>query len=283
MTTCMLLLMLAAPGTQVPDGCVAAPGAKPTESGFADRVIHEKSGIELVLIPAGSFSMGTDGRKAGSNTVPKHSVTFAKSFYMGKTEVTNAEYRRFISASGYEGKSDTDPAYDLYLRHFRGKSLMSADDHYPVVWVSWHNAKAFCTWAGLALPSEAQWEYACRAGATTLYYFGDKQKDFDDHGWGLTNSNGLTHRVAKKKPNPWGLHDMHGNVWEWCEDDYVYKYHGAPADGSARIEGKMTKCLRGISWSNSTRPNFSGSHARHNSAPGNAANNFGFRVVLNLP
>jgi formylglycine-generating enzyme required for sulfatase activity len=266
--------------TKVPVGCTAAAGSKTHVSGWAQRIIHQKSGIELVFIPAGTFKMGTNGRGAGSNTVPLHQVTVAKPFYMGKTEITNAQYRKFIKATKYDGKPDTDPAYDLYLRHFRKKSLMSAEDNYPVVWVSWHNAKSFCKWADLSLPSEAQWEYACRAGTTTPYYFGTEQKDFDDHGWGLTNSDGLTHPVAEKKPNSWGLHDMYGNAWEWCEDDYVYKYHGAPTDGSARIENLMTKTIRGNSWSNSTRPVFGGSHGRHNSAPGNAANNFGFRVVL---
>ena len=268
---------------KIPAGCTAHPESQSADSGWADRVLHTRSGIELMLIPAGSFDMGTDGRNAGSNTLPRHKVTFAQPFYMGKTEVTNAQYRAFVQAAKYDGKPESDPAYDLYLRHWRGRSLMSKADSYPVVWVSWKNAKAFCAWAGLKLPSESQWEYACRAGTTTPYYFGTEQKDFDDHGWGLTNSDGLTHPVAEKKPNAWNLHDMNGNVWEWCEDDYVYKYHGAPTDGSARVEGKMTKALRGTSWSHSTRTLFGGSAGRFNSAPGNASNDVGFRVVLPLP
>jgi len=214
--------------------------------------------------------------------MPPHKVTIAKSFYIGKTEVTNARYRKFVEADGYDGKPDTDPAYDLYLLHWSGKSLMSKEDALPVVWVSWKNAKAFCEWAGLALPSEAQWEYACRAGTSTLYYNGDEVQGFDDIGWGLTNSEALTHPVAQKKPNAWGLYDMLGNVWEWCEDDYVYKYDDAPTDGSARIEKPrtITRALRGGSWSNSTRPTTNSSASRFNSAPGNASNDVGFRVVL---
>ena len=284
MNVWMLLMLLSAPALDVPEGCAPAPGAVATAGGRADRVVHHRSGVTLLLIPAGAFAMGTDGTAAGSNTMPRHTVTFAAPFYMGRTEVTNAQYRRFIDATGYDGRPDTDPAYDLYLRHFRGKkvSLMSAEDDHPIVWVSWHNARAFCRWAGLSLPSEAQWEYACRAGTSTPYHFGADPNDFEAHGWALTNSDGLTHPVGGKRPNAWGLHDMHGNVWEWCEDDYVYRYDGAPTDGSARVAQAMTRVLRGTSWSNAKRATFSGSHARHNSAPANAANNFGFRVTLNL-
>jgi len=265
---------------KVPPGCVPAQDAQAGANGYADRVIHERTGIELILIPPGSFTMGST--EVGSHASPPHEVTFTQPFYLGRTEVTNAQYRRFVAATGYDGKPDTDPAYDLYLRHWRGYSPMSSDDDYPVVWVSWRNARAFCDWAGLALPTEAQWEYACRAGTTTEYYHGDDQSGFDECGWGLTNSEGQTHPVARKKPNAWGLYDLLGNVWEWVEDDYVYRYDGAPTDGSARLEGKMTKVLRGGSWSNSTRPVTNGGAARFNSAPGNASNDVGFRVALGV-
>ena len=265
---------------KVPDGCKALKGAKPTSGGWADRVVHEKTGIELVYVPAGSFTMGT--MKGGSNSKPPHKVEFKQPFYMGKTEVTNGQYRRFVKASGYDGAKDADTTYDLYLRHFRGKSIMPTDDDHPVVWVSWKNARAFCKWAGVAVPSEAQWEYACRAGTTTEYSFGDKQADFVEYGWSLHDSKGTTHPVGKKKPNAWGLYDMHGNVWEWCEDTYVHNYQGAPTDGTARVEKKMTKALRGGCWSDATLIWAAGSAARHNSAPVNASNNVGFRVVLRV-
>ena len=262
---------------KVPPGCAPAPDAKPAADGYADRVVHQKTDIELLLVSAGAFTMGR-GPYA-------HKVTIAKAFYIAKTEVTNAQYRKFVEASSYDGTADTDPAYDLYLRHWRDMSIMPADDDFPVVWVSWKNAKAFCQWAGLALPSEAQWEYACRAGTTTVYYNGDEQKGFDEIGWGLTNSEALTHPVAQKKPNAWGLYDMLGNVWEWCEDDYVYKYDTAPTDGSARIENPrtLTRTFRGGSWSNSTWPTTNACASRFNGAPGNASNDVGFRVVLTLP
>jgi len=267
---------------KVPPGCTPATGAKAGHGGYADRVVHKQTGIELVLIGAGKFTP-----QPGFHFVDRE-VKIGKPFYIGKTEVTNGQYRKFVNATGYDGKEDTDPAYDLYLRHWRGKSIMSKEDDYPIVWVSWKNAKAFCEWAGLTLPSETQWEYACRAGAMTLYYFGADENDFDDYGWVVSNSEGLTHPVGQKKPNAWGLYDMLGNVWEWVEDDYVYvvkptgevDFEGCPTDERARVEGKMTKVLRGGAWSDSTYPGTSSCGARFNSAPTNASNDVGFRVVL---
>ena len=263
---------------KLPAGCRPAKGADAGAGGYADKIVHEKTGIELVLVPTGDLTMGA-GRQA-------YQVTISIPFYMGKTEVTNAQYRRFVEVTGYNGKPDVDPDpdYDLYLRHWRGKSIMSKEDDYPIVWVSWKNAKAFCEWSGFALPSEAQWEYACRAGTTTRYYFGDDQKEFDKYGWANTSNEYHTHPVAGKLPNAWGLYDMLGNVWEWVEDDYVSyeyvdKYGSPPTDGSARLEGKMTKVVRGGSWGNSA---VCGSGTRHNSAPTNASSEFGFRVMLPL-
>jgi len=295
MTLTMLLVLGGLPASadplKTPPGCVPTKGAQAaadsagaggSDGGYADRVVHEKTGIELVLISAGSFTMGNAGQFS-SATAPPRRVNIAKLFYMGKTEVTNAQYRKFVEASGYKGKADTDPGYDRYLTHWRGKSLMSNADDHPIVWVSWKNAKAFCQWSDLALPTEAQWEYACRAGTKTLFYFGDKRTDFEGYGWCVTNSDGLTQAVAGKKPNAWGLYDMLGNTWEWVEDDYIYRYHGAPTDGSARVEGKLTKVIRGGAWSVNTQPVTSSCATRFNYAPVGASNDIGFRVVLGLP
>ena len=154
--TTILLIFAVTAGTitgaetlKTPAGCVAADNAKPGPEGNADRVIHQKTGIELILISSGTFVMGTDDRQAASNVAPAHEVTIAQPFYMGKTEVTNGQYRRFLQAQpDYDGEADVDPAYDLYLLHFKDKSVMSSEDEYPIVWVGWHNAMAFCAWAG---------------------------------------------------------------------------------------------------------------------------------------
>ncbi len=168
--------MVEAQALKVPAGCRAAAGAKTSFEGYADKIIHDKTAMEMILVPAGGLTMGGGKLPLGAGTKAYH-VTISMPFYMGKTEVTNAHYRRFVEASGYDGKGDIDPDpfYDMYLRHWRGKSIMSQEDDYPVVWVSWKNATAFCRWAGLALPSDSQWEYACRANTTTKYYFGDDQ------------------------------------------------------------------------------------------------------------
>ncbi len=308
MIICCSAAVVEAEVLKVPAGCRPAGSAKAGVDGYADRIIHRKTGMELILVPTGDLTMGA-GRQA-------FQVTISTPFYMGKTEVTNAQYRRFVKASGYEGKADVDPDpdYDLYLRHWRGKSIMSKEDDYPIVWVSWKNAGAFCKWAGLSLPSESQWEYACRAGTITPYYFGEDKKEFDKYGWANTSKEYYTHPVAGKLPNGWGFYDMGGNVWEWVEDDYVNyaygwantskerhtpaarklpngwklydmggsiyaaKYGPPPTDGSARLEGMMTKVLKGGSWGNG--PAVCGSGQRHNSAPTIASAEFGFRAAL---
>jgi formylglycine-generating enzyme required for sulfatase activity len=279
----LLSVSQAAPEMKVPAGCRAAPEAKPGYDGYADRVVHEKAGLELVLVAPGTFHMGAEGGENSSSCAPVHPVTFAQPFYLGRTEVTNGSYRKF-AATGYDGTKEVDPAYDLYLLHLRGRSIMPTGDDYPVIYVSWHHAKAFCAWAGgLDLPTEAEWEYACRAGTTATFSFGEDLQELDQYAWTLTNSQALPHPVAQLAPNPGGLYDLHGNVWEWTRDDYVYRYDGAPADGSARVEGRRTKVLRGGSWSNAALVVTQSSAARFNSAPGNASNDVGFRVVLRLP
>jgi len=161
----------------------------------------------------------------------------------------------------------------------------------PVENVSWNDAKAFCqklsqiTGKTYRLPTEAEWEYACRAGTTTRYYFGDNDNQLGDYAWGTENSNGTTHPVGQKKPNGWGLYDMSGNVWEWCEDDWHDSYAGAPDDGTAWIDNdnrsQSRKCLRGGSWGND--PNICRSAYRSWSNPDDHYYSIGFRVACVSP
>ena len=266
---------------KVPPGCRPAEGttAEPyTGSGFAKEVIHLKSGIRLLFVPAGKLIMGPMmGDPYGSQL----NVNIAKPFYMGKYEVTNAEFKKFVSATGYDGKADSDSYYHDFLNHFRGESIMPTGDDFPVVWVNWKHAKAYCGRAGLRLPSEAEWEYACRTGTTTAFSFGDDPSEFVKYGWYTVNSEASPHEVGKKLANNWGFYDMHGNVWEWCEDDFVLLgYEGVPTDGSAYVAGKMTKVLRGGAWD--CRYRSASRAARFRSGPTNASNNTGFRVVLDV-
>jgi formylglycine-generating enzyme required for sulfatase activity len=257
---------------KVPAGCRAAENAQSSHNGYADKIVHQKTEAELRLVPPGTFVRGS-GKQA-------QQVTIQSPFYMGKTEVTNGQYRRFVAATGYDGQGDvdSDPDYDLYLRHWREKSAMSTADRFPVVWVSWKNAQAFCKWAGLTLPSEAQWEYTCRATTTTPYYFGADRQAFDQYGWANTSKAQHTHAVAGKLPNTWGFYDMLGNVWEWVEDDFVPGYQGAPTDGSAQRSGALTRTARGGSWSCGTQ--VCNSNYRYHIAPTNAGADIGFRTVL---
>lgn len=246
--------LVSAEEMKIPKDCVAASGATASHGGYASRVTHQKTGIELILVPAGSFKLGD------------REITFARPFYVGKAEVTNGQYKRFTEQSGYDGRPDVDPGYDMYLLHIRGKSIMPTGDNFPVVYVSWHNAKAFCRWSGaLDLPSNAEWQYCLDAGPRT-------------EGRVTDNSGGNPHEVARMKPNSWGIYDLYGNVWEWCLDDFANDVP-FPSDGSARYADRMTKILRGGAWS--TANHVAGKSV--NSAPGNAANDAGFRVVLRLP
>jgi len=148
----------------------------------------------------------------------------------------------------------------------------------PVVGVSWFDAQKYAVWAGLSLPTEAQWEYACRAGTITRYYTGDTENDLDRAGWYAANSGGTLHPVGEKEPNTFGLYDMHGNVWEWCQDWYDKDYYKnspkenppGPVSGSGRV-------FRGGSWSYDAR--CCQAAYRVNDAPGYRFRGVGFRLV----
>ncbi len=195
-------------------------------------------GIKLALIPPGEFLMGSPDSDsvASSNEKPQHRVQIAKPFYLGLYEVTQAQYQKVVGSN---------PSM------FKGESL-------PVETVSWEDAMAFCTKlsevaeeraAGRTyrLPTEAEWEYACRAGSASKYSFGDSEAELEKYAWYSKNSGFTTHPVGEKQANGWGLCDMHGNVWEWCQDWYGAYAAGAASDpsgsGAAAYRG-----LRGGSW-----------------------------------
>jgi formylglycine-generating enzyme required for sulfatase activity len=187
--------------------------------------------LELVRIPAGEFQMGSS---ESDSAKPVHKVRITKPFYMGKTEVTQEQWQAVMG---------NNPS------RFKGAKN-------PVEQVSWDDCQAFvkklsAKVGGLAfaLPTEAEWEYACRAGSTTKYCFGDSDRELGDYGWYDSNSDKKTHPVGQKKPNAFGLYDMHGNVWEWCQDWYDENYYkNSPKDdptGPTKGDGRV---LRGGSW-----------------------------------
>ncbi len=192
---------------------------------------HDRTGIEFVLVPGGSFMMGSDDGHDVEK--PVHRVNI-KEFFLSKYEVTQGQWKEIMGTSPWVG------------RHFVEEGKDS-----PATYVSWINAKQFWIKTDLRLPSEAEWEYACRAGTTTKHYWGNKMDG--NYAWWDGNANGMgeeyPHKVGQKKPNAFGLYDMSGNVWEWCEDKAHMGYSDAPSDGSAWLKSEGSfRILRGGGW-----------------------------------
>ena len=223
-------------------------------SGFAWRIRDTSSNIEMLLVPGGTFMMGcsTGDLECYGDESPAHQVTLTNAFYMGKTEVTQAQWLAVMGSN---------PSY------FGGQP------NNPVERVSWNTIQNFNSATGLRLPTEAEWEFACRAGTTTVRY-----GVLDDIAWYNSNAGGTTHAVATKLPNALGLYDTIGNVWEWCQDWYEPYSSGSvtnptgPATGSYRL-------LRGGGWTDSSI-NCRGS-LRNYFNPDSVTTGLGFRVVRN--
>ena len=202
-----------------------------------------KQNNELVLIKAGEYFMGSN--KGDSDEKPIHKVRINYDFYLGKYEVTIGEYNECVA-----DKACRPPLKDA------GYHQMCTDDDCPVMKVSWDDAQDYVQWMSkktgehYRLPSESEREYATRVHTITTYSTGDKDESLNDYAWYQSNSDMRTHKVGTKKPNQWGLYDMYGNVWEWCEDDFAH-YSKVPVDGSAyKAKVKSKKVVRGGSWDN---------------------------------
>ena len=232
---------------------------------------------EMVVVPAGEFWMGSKDGEGFDSERPRHKVTISQAFAVGKYPVTFAEWDAY-AAGGLGG------ILGFGKRHSPSDRGWGRDRR-PVINVSWDNAKAYIKWLSdktgqpYRLLSEAEWEYACRAGSETAYSFGDNESDLGRHAWYSSNSGGKTHPVGEKAANGFGLHDMHGNVWEWCEDPWHGNYNGAPDDGSAwTTGGSGIRVLRGGSWGND--PQYLRAARRGIYSPGNRYYGIGFRVAL---
>ncbi len=240
----------------VPAGCQAKAGTTPepyTNSGWAKEIVHETTGIELMYIPAGAFVMGSPESEAGRyrQEEVQHPVTISCGFYLGKHAVTQGQWERLMKSN---------PS------HFKGENL-------PVETVSWNDAQDFCRQAGFRLPTESEWEYACRAGTTGAY---SGTGILDSMGWYDDNSGGKTHPVGQKAPNGWGLYDMHGNVWEWCADAEDL----SPTDvvTPAKPDSSPRRPFRGGSWF--SLASLCRSAYRVRGGAGARGDNQGFRVAL---
>ncbi|MBD2203190.1 SUMF1/EgtB/PvdO family nonheme iron enzyme [Calothrix sp. FACHB-1219] len=208
--------------------------------------------LEMVAIPGGTFTMGSPETEAGSSDRerPQHRVTI-KPFFMGKYAVTQAQWKAVAALPQVKRELQPDPSY------FKGADL-------PVEQISWYDAEEFCirlskaTGQNYRLPSEAEWEYACRAGTSTPFHFGQTiTPELANYNGNYTYGAGSKGKYRKqtnpvgsfKVANAFGLYDMHGNVWEWCADNRHDNYNGAPSDGSAWLGGiNDVAVLRGGSW-----------------------------------
>ena len=240
-------------------------------NGKAEWFKDHEMGPEMVVVPAGSFVMGspeTEPDRLGSES-PQHSVTIARPFSVGRHAVTRGQFAAFINNSGYKTEGG---AYVLAGNEWKSDPKASwrnpgfpQDDSHPVVCVSWEDAKAFAVWLSsqsgqdYRLLTEAEWEYAARAGTTTPFWWGSTitpaQANYNGNyvykgGGAKGEYREQTVAVGEFAANLWGLYQVHGNVWEWCEDVWHENYKGAPSDGSAWLQGRNAdwQVGRGGSW-----------------------------------
>ncbi len=241
------------------------------------RRMSTRGEIELVAIAGGKFWMGsTDEEIARLNgeyrpharlfdrESPRHEVTLSP-FFLAPTPVTNAQYARFLEAAPDEAK----PGYWADRRYNQPDQ--------PVVGVSWEDVQRFCEWAGVQLPTEAQWEYSCRAGTDARYWSGDAEWDLERVGWFDESSGNALQSVGRKSANTFGLHDMHGNVWEWCADWYGKYYQQPQQDPTGPASGSV-RVARGGSFGDVA--DWCRSACRVWWRPSYRRNNLGFRVAL---
>ena len=283
----------------VPSLLSAQEANKPTDI----KQITNSIGMKLTLIPSGEFMMGSGesaeataaffNKTYGENILtadlfkdehPKHRVRITKPFYLGTYHVTRGQFRQFVKNSGYKTEAEKGEKPGAYgwnpdkkkfgfneKYSWRNAGFEQTDEH-PVVNVSWNDAVAFCQWLSkredktYRLPTEAEWEYACRAGTTTRYYNGDDPETlakvgniadaaakapFPDWTWTIKANDGyvFTSPVGKFKPNAFGLYDMHGNAWQWCADWYDAEYHAvSPADDPPGPTTGSSRVIRGGCW-----------------------------------
>jgi formylglycine-generating enzyme required for sulfatase activity len=256
---------------------------------YYTEILDNRTPLDMVLIPGGSFSMGSpdDESERRDTEGPQHVVT-VPSFFMARYPITQAQWRSVAALP----KADRDLNPDL--SRFKG-------DQHPVEQVSWHEATEFCrrlaaqTSRPYRLPSEAEWEYACRAGTTTPFYFGRTiTPELANYRGTSTYNDGPKGEYREETTpvdqfgiaNAFGLCDMHGNVWEWCQDHWHGNYEGAPVDGSAWVDPEASedadRVLRGGSWLYD--PRYCRSATRNHDAAGDRDDyGLGFRVVCVAP
>jgi len=215
---------------------------------------HEKTGLDFVLVPGGSFMR----KSSGGSGSPEHRVTVAP-FLLCQTECTQKVWDKI---GGHD------------LRQWKGADL-------PIDRVDWTECSKWCLKVGLRLPTEAEWEYSCRAGTSSSYHFGNSRSGLGSYAWFRKNSEGRSHPVKTKKPNAFGLFDICGNLWEWCEDSWHEEYSRGPTDGSAWVDpAPSARIARGASWE--SQGAYCRSSNRAKFRPGLNDSSLGFRPACSL-
>lgn len=253
-----------------------ATGLAPLVPQRADNALN----LPLGLVLPGTFWMGS--HQGYQHDARPHQVTLTRPFFLGLYPVTMGEFETFVQAAHYTTEAEwardaitwRKPQFPQHRRH-------------PVVGVSWLDAQAMVHWLNeqtpdpsllYRLPTEAEWEYACRAGSTTEYFWGDDAGSLGEYAWYADNSESRTHPVETKRPNPWGFFHMPGNVWEWCADVYGI-FPGEPVtDPTGPPAGNMSRVLRGGSWNNV--PRRCRSATRDHVPPQHRCNYYGFRLAV---
>ncbi|HEX42978.1 MAG TPA: formylglycine-generating enzyme family protein [Phycisphaerales bacterium] len=263
--TVSMLSILAAAATLT--GCAKKPSAQSPPDAQ-----QTESGVKMVLLPAGTFTMG----EPGEIDAPPHEVTLS-AFYIDVHLVTQADYERVMGANPSRWKAPDNPVEQVRwsdaVRYCNKRSeLEGLEPCYDI-------EKWTCDFAadGYRLPTEAEWEYACRAGTQTAWFFGPDASRLGDYAWFQANASGRPQPVGRKKPNPWGLYDMIGNLWQWCNDFYqVDYYEQSPQQDPTGPDTGETKVVRGGAWKFTA--DACRSAYRYNESPGYTDVCFGYDI-----